>query len=71
MAHLGIRVPNSSPKRGGGIDLTASGNRSSDVMHVSCAQLAELTVFASFDARQRKLAESVGLRLAPVLLDKV
>jgi predicted nucleic acid-binding protein len=42
-----------------------SGNRSLDVLHVACAQVADLKIFASFDGRQRKLAESTGLRLAP------
>lgn len=42
-----------------------SGNRSLDVLHVACARIIELQVFASFDARQRKLAESVGLRVLP------
>ena len=46
---------------------TAFGNRSLDVLHVACALIADLKVFASFDARQRKLAQSVGLRLAPEL----
>jgi len=45
---------------------TASlGNRSMDVLHVACARLAELTVFATFDARQRNLAEKVGLCPVP------
>jgi len=47
-----------------------SGNRSLDVLHVACARIADLKVFASFDARQRKLAQSVGLRLAPEFSDK-
>lgn len=42
-----------------------SGNRSLDVLHIACARLTELEVFASFDARQRQLAEKVGLRVAP------
>lgn len=42
-----------------------SGNRSLDVLHVAFARVIELEVFASFDARQRKLAESVGLRVVP------
>jgi predicted nucleic acid-binding protein len=41
------------------------GNRSLDVLHVACARLAELKVFASFDARQCKLAEQVGLKIVP------
>ena len=45
----------------------ASGNRSLDVLHVACALVANLKIFASFDARQRKLAQSVELRLAPEL----
>ena len=44
---------------------SVSGNRSLDVLHVACARVADLNVFASFDERQRKLAQSVGLRLAP------
>jgi predicted nucleic acid-binding protein len=44
---------------------SVSGNRSLDVLHVACAQIAELSVFASFDGRQRKLAEAVGLRVIP------
>lgn len=42
-----------------------SGNRSLDVLHVACAQVAELKVFASFDERQRKLAVSQCLRVIP------
>ncbi|MFP4157433.1 MAG: type II toxin-antitoxin system VapC family toxin [Opitutales bacterium] len=42
-----------------------SGNRSLDVLHIACARVADLEVFASFDGRQRKLAESVGLQLVP------
>lgn len=42
-----------------------SGNRSLDVLHVACARISELKVFASFDDRQRKLAEKVGLRTVP------
>lgn len=42
-----------------------SGNRSLDVLHVACARVLELQVFASFDARQRKLAESLGLQVVP------
>ena len=42
-----------------------SGNRSLDVLHVSCARLTELEGFASFDERQRKLAGQVGLRVVP------
>lgn len=42
-----------------------SGNRSLDIMHIACAQVAELTVFASFDERQRKLASLVGLQVVP------
>lgn len=42
-----------------------SGNRSLDVLHVACALLTELKGFASFDARQRKLAGKVGLRVVP------
>lgn len=34
-------------------------------MHIACAQVAELTVFASFDERQRKLASLVGLQVVP------
>lgn len=47
-----------------------SGNRSLDILHVVCACLTELEVFASFDERQRKLAEKVGLRVAPASLQK-
>ena len=42
-----------------------SGNRSLDVLHVACARLTDLEVFASFDERQRRLAEKIGLRVAP------
>ena len=42
-----------------------SGNRSLDVLHVACARLTELEVFASFDARQRQLAKKAGLRIVP------
>lgn len=41
------------------------GSRSLDVLHVACARVIELQDFASFDARQRELAESVGLRVVP------
>lgn len=41
------------------------GNRSLDVLHVACARLAEIKVFASFDARQRNLAERAGLQTVP------
>jgi len=44
---------------------SALGNRSLDVLHVACARLSELKVFASFDTRQRKLGERVGLESVP------
>ena len=42
--------------------------RALDVLHVAAACLLETTEFASFDARQRKLATSVGLALLPLSL---
>jgi hypothetical protein len=39
--------------------------RSLDVLHVAAACLLETPSFASLDARQRKLAASVGLTLLP------
>jgi predicted nucleic acid-binding protein len=42
-----------------------SGNRSLDVLHIACARVAELEVFASFDERQRKLASLQGLQVVP------
>lgn len=41
------------------------GNRSLDVLHVACARLANLKVFASFDTRQRNLAAKAGLSPVP------
>ncbi|HKJ90775.1 MAG TPA: type II toxin-antitoxin system VapC family toxin [Oceanipulchritudo sp.] len=43
-----------------------SGNRSLDVLHVACARLTKLKVFATFDERQRKLAQKVGLQVTPI-----
>lgn len=43
----------------------SSGNRSPDVLHIACARLSDLKVFASFDERQRSLGKVVGLSLAP------
>lgn len=39
------------------------GCRSLDVLHVACALELGLSSFLTFDARQRKLARSVGLKL--------
>lgn len=41
------------------------GNRSLDVLHVACARVAGLDVFASFDIRQRKLAKQTGFITIP------
>lgn len=46
-----------------------SGNRSLDLLHIACARLAELNGFASFDRRQRKLANDVGMRVVPAQLE--
>jgi predicted nucleic acid-binding protein len=40
--------------------------RALDVLHVAAAYLLETPLFASFDQRQRKLAEAVGLKVLPV-----
>lgn len=48
----------------------SSGNRSLDVLHVACARHAELEDFASFDQRQRKLAQKAGLRAVPARLEE-
>lgn len=42
-----------------------TGTRSLDILHVAAAKAARAVDFLSFDARQRKLATAVGLRLAP------
>lgn len=46
-----------------------SGNRSLDLLHLACARLAELKVFASFDGRQRKLASAIELHVVPAQLE--
>ena len=42
---------------------TTTGTRSLDILHVASAKAARAVEFLSFDARQRKLATAVGLRL--------
>ncbi len=42
------------------------GCRTLDVLHVACAAQLEPEIFISFDARQRILAEKVGLRVLDV-----
>ena len=39
------------------------GTRAADVLHVACALELKLSHFLTFDERQRKLAETVGLKL--------
>lgn len=41
------------------------GARAFDLLHVACALLVGADTFLSFDARQRAVAASVGLRAAP------
>ncbi len=41
------------------------GVRYLDVLHVASALLANATLFLTFDARQAKLAQAVGLRVKP------
>lgn len=41
------------------------GSRSLDLLHVAAALEAGCRAFASFDVRQRKVAESYGLALIP------
>lgn len=43
----------------------AIGTRSLDILHVAAAKAARAVEFASFDARQRTLAATVGLRVVP------
>jgi predicted nucleic acid-binding protein len=42
-----------------------TGTRSLDVLHVAVAKAVRVVEFVSFDTRQRKLATSVGLNVAP------
>lgn len=42
------------------------GTRSLDVLHVACALELKLERFLTFDARQQRLAEAVGLKLTRV-----
>jgi len=41
------------------------GTRSLDVLHVAVAKCLRVTEFISFDSRQRTLAATVGLKVAP------
>jgi predicted nucleic acid-binding protein len=41
------------------------GSRSLDLLHVAAALEAGCRTFASFDVRQRRVAESCGLALIP------
>ena len=41
------------------------GTRSSDILHIACAQLETAREFYSFDSRQRKLAAALGLAVRP------
>ena len=41
------------------------GQRAIDLLHVAIALEAEATMFLSFDARQRRLAAAIGLRVRP------
>lgn len=41
------------------------GHRSFDILHVATARIVKATAFLSFDANQRKLADAVGLTVAP------
>ena len=41
------------------------GTRSLDILHVAAAKTLRATEFISFDARQRALAATIGLRVAP------
>lgn len=44
---------------------SAIGTRSLDILHVAAAKALRSAEFVSFDARQRTLAASVGLKVAP------
>lgn len=41
-------------------------SRSLDILHVACAMDLGLREFWSFDTKQRRLAEAVGLKVNPV-----
>ena len=41
-------------------------SRSADILHLAAALEIGCKSFASFDARQRKIAELIGLELVPV-----
>jgi predicted nucleic acid-binding protein len=43
-------------------------SRSLDILHVAAALLLKATAFASFDAKQRILAERAGLKLTPKVI---
>lgn len=45
---------------------TQGGHRSMDILHVATALHLGAKTFLTFDARQKALAESVGLRVGPV-----